>query len=99
LTPLIETLQAAFKAVKLRIERAAPRTPEETAMLAAWGQFTGGPDVEVLYTALAVWSRVHGLVSLEIGNQMPSFITNAGEVYSREIENIKIQYLINDREK
>jgi hypothetical protein len=31
---------------------------------------------------------------MEIGGQMPSFITDPGEVFRREIENIKIQYLL-----
>ncbi len=94
LTPLIETIQAIFAAGRLRTNQFAPRTPVLTAMLEAWSQFASGPDVEVLYAALVIWSRVHGLVSMEIGSQMPSFITDPGEVFRREIENIKIQYLI-----
>ena len=62
-------------------------------MLDAWSQFTGGTDVEVLYIALVIWSRVHGLVALEIGNQMPSFITDPGEIYRREMLAIKSEFL------
>jgi AcrR family transcriptional regulator len=94
LTPLIETLQAIFKAERMRRDRSAPLSPSLSAMLDAWSQFAGGPDVEVLYAALVIWSRVHGLVMMEIGEQMPSFITDPGEIFRREIENIKIQYLI-----
>ncbi len=94
LSPLIATLQAAFLAGRLRVDRSAPLPPELTSMLGSWSQFAGGPDVEVLYAALVIWSRVHGLVMMEIGGQMPSFITDPGEVYRREIENIKIQYLV-----
>jgi AcrR family transcriptional regulator len=94
LSPLIDTLQSTFLAGRLRVDRSAALPPELTSMLSAWSQFAGGPDVEVLYAALVIWTRVHGLVSMEIGEQMPSFITNPGEVYRREIENIKIQYLI-----
>lgn len=93
LQPLIAALQAIHQAGRLRTDLAAPRTPGLTTMLAGWSQFAGGADIEVLYAALVIWSRVHGLVSMEIGNQMPSFITDPGEVYRREIENIKIQYL------
>ena len=93
LSPLISTLQAIFTAGKLRQDLSASRTPELTSMLEAWTQFTGGQDIDVLYAALVIWSRVHGLVSMEIGAQMPSFITDPGEVFRREIENIKIQYL------
>jgi AcrR family transcriptional regulator len=85
LVPLLETIQAIFTAGRLRVERFAEMTPALRSMLEAWSQFTGGTDVEVLYTALIFWSRVHGFVALEIGNQMPSFITDPGEIYRREI--------------
>jgi AcrR family transcriptional regulator len=94
LSPLIGTLQATHQAGKLRLDRSAPLTPELTAMLTSWSKFADGPDVEALYAALVIWSRVHGLMMMEIGQEMPSFITDPGEVYRREIENIKIQYLI-----
>jgi AcrR family transcriptional regulator len=93
LSTLIATLQTISQAGKLRQELSAPRTPKLTSMLEAWSQFTGGVKIDVLYAALVIWSRVHGLVSMEIGEQMPSFITDPGEVFCREIENIKIQYL------
>jgi AcrR family transcriptional regulator len=93
LFPLIATLQATFDAGGLRRDLSATLTPELASMLSAWSNFTGGQDVEVLYAALVIWSRVHGLVSMEIGEQMPSFITDPGEVFRREIENTKIQYL------
>jgi hypothetical protein len=99
LAPLIATLQAIFLAGRLRLDRSAQLTPDLTSMLASWSQFADGPDVEVLYSALVIWSRVHGLVMLEIGGQMPSFVTEPGEVFQREIENIKIQYLIVYQEK
>lgn len=85
LVPLIETLQAIFAAGRLRVDRSAAMTPELRSMLEAWSQFTGGTDIEVLYAALVIWSRVHGLVTLEIGHQFPSFIADPGEIYQREI--------------
>jgi AcrR family transcriptional regulator len=93
LLPLIETLQAIFVAGKLRIERSAGMTLELQSMLEDWSQFAGGTDPEVLYSALVIWSRVHGLVSMEIGNQMPSFISDPGEVYRREIATIRLEFL------
>lgn len=85
LVPLIETLQAISTAGRLRVERSAPPTPELRSMLEAWSRFTGGTEPEVLYLALVVWSRVHGMVMLELGQQMPVFISDPGEVYRREI--------------
>lgn len=93
LTPLIETLQTIYAAGRLRADRFAKMTPELKSMLEAWSQFTGGIHIEVLYSALVIWSRVHGLVSMEIGNQMPSFITDPGEIYRHEIKTIENQLI------
>jgi AcrR family transcriptional regulator len=93
LRPLIEAIHAIFVAGRLRVERSAAMTPELESMLEAWSEFMGGTDVEVLYSALVIWSRVHGLVSMEIGNQMPSFITDPGEIFRREIKTIEDQLI------
>ena len=97
LVPLIETLQALFDADKLRVERLSKLTPALKSMLEAWRKFVSekgsNVNVEVLYLAQVIWSRVHGLVMLEIGHQNPAPITDPGEIFRREIENIRIQYL------
>jgi len=97
LVPLIETLQALYDTDKLRVERLPKLTSALKSMLEAWRKFVSerGSDVhvEVLYLAYVIWSRVHGLVTLELGHQNPSPITDPGEIFRREIESIKIQYL------
>jgi AcrR family transcriptional regulator len=97
LVPLTETLQGLYEAGKLRTKRLARLTPALKSMLVAWQGFVAESGrqahIEVLYLAFVIWSRVHGLVTLEIGHQNPPFITDPGEVFRREIENIKYQYL------
>lgn len=97
LIPLIETIQALHVAGKLRVERLSNLTPALKSMLEAWKGFVdqSGADVhiEALYLAYTVWSRVHGLVSLELGHQTPSFITDPGEIFRREIETLKNQFV------
>ena len=93
LVPLISTLQACSQVGRLCLENLAPMSPDLLSMLEEWSAFMGGIDQEVLYIALVVWSRVHGLVSLEIGRQFPAYITDPGEIYRREITSLEIQYL------
>jgi AcrR family transcriptional regulator len=93
LVPLIRAIQEISSAGNLRTERLAKLTPKLKSMLTAWQKFEGGSDLEVLYLALVIWSRVHGLVMLEITNQMPSFFDDPAELFSREIKNILNQYL------
>jgi len=93
LIPLISVLQSARKADRLRVERLAELTPPLKSMLSEWRKFEGRSDIEALYLALVIWSRVHGLVMLEIGNHIPPFIVAPAEVFKREMHNILIQYL------
>jgi len=86
--PLIGVLQSALSSGKLRVERLVPLSPTLKSMLAAWHDAQGSADIEVLYMALVFWSRIHGLLMFEINGQYPSFITDAGEVYAREINQI-----------
>lgn len=93
LVPLTQAVQALYSAGKIRTERLAQMTPKMEAMLKAWQAFEGGSDLEVLYLTYIIWSRVHGLVMLEIGNQLPAFLDDPAEIYRREMINILNQYL------
>ena len=93
LVPLTKAIQDIYSARELRTERFAKMTPKLKSMLAAWQKFEGGSDFEVLYLALVIWSRVHGLVMMEISNQIPSFFDDPAELFRREMNNILVQYL------
>lgn len=93
LVPLIETIQGLYSEGNLRVERLARLSPKLKSMLQTWKQFTGNAaEAEVLYIAYVVWSRVHGLVMLELGGQMPSFFTDPGELFRRELATMITQY-------
>ncbi len=93
LAPLIDTVQALYNEGNLRLERLAKPSAKLKSMLETWRQFTGSTvETEVLYVAYVVWSRVHGLVMLELGGQLPSFFTDPGELFRREIATMINQY-------
>ncbi len=95
--PLIETVQGLYTLGKLRVERLPKVTPGLKSMLKSWREsiIESGTEahIEALYLAFVIWSRVHGLVTLELLHQTPPFVTDPGEIYRREIESIKLQYL------
>jgi AcrR family transcriptional regulator len=91
--PLTVTLQACWAAKKFRVEDFTALTPALTSMLENWSQSTGGLEIEVLYAALVIWSRLHGLVLMEISHQFPSFITDPEEIFRRELASLLHQYL------
>lgn len=94
IVPLRNTLQALHLSGQLKSNRQFTMTSQLASMLTAWKDFEGGvADNEVYYLTAIIWSRVHGLVMLEIGNHVPPPISDPGELFRREIENILIQYL------
>ena len=93
LNPLVQVLQELEQSGALRTERLAPLSPKLAAMMETWKDYQGGSAIEALYLALIIWSRMHGLVGLEIGNQLPGFLEDPAELYQREIANIMRQYL------
>jgi AcrR family transcriptional regulator len=55
----------------------------------------GGDDskLTVLSIALLIWSRVHGLVSLEITGKLPAFANDGAALYEFELEAIAQQFI------
>ena len=92
LLSLMQVIQRLYTLQNTPRPHLAPMTPALEAMLTAW-QSAGVPlEREVIYLAVVIWSRVHGLVHLEIGGQFPPYITDPGEIFQREIQSILIQY-------
>jgi hypothetical protein len=58
-----------------------------------WKKFAGDYDIFSLSVAMLIWSRVHGLVSLEITQNMPPFGIDGGALYEYEIASIKKQFI------
>lgn len=58
-----------------------------------WKGFAGDYDILSLAVSMLVWSRVHGLVSLEISNNMPPFGVNGDALYMYEMTSIAKQFI------
>lgn len=93
LSPLIGVLGAALRARVLQPEEAPNLSDELRQQLAGWQTIHAVEDAYILYLALVIWSRVHGLVMFEIDNQYPPFIQDPGLIFRREVEMIVRQYL------
>jgi hypothetical protein len=93
LTALINTLESARIAGYLKEENRPVFSPRLRSQLEGLKQLHPVGDLYVLYLAVVLWSRVHGLVMLEISNQFPVLIEDPGEIYSQEIETIIRTYL------
>jgi len=93
LSALVGVLEAARLAGVLLPEAEPSLSAELRQQLAAWQALHPVEDAYVLYLALVIWSRVHGLVMLEIDHQYPPFIQDPGLIFRREVAMIVRQYL------
>ncbi|MDP1547897.1 MAG: TetR/AcrR family transcriptional regulator [Anaerolineales bacterium] len=58
-----------------------------------WKNYAGDYDIFSLSVAMIIWSRVHGLVSLEISGNMPPFGVDGSALYHYEISSIIDQFI------
>jgi AcrR family transcriptional regulator len=89
LVSVVESFRAAgklqadnFPAVKSGYEHA----------FEAWKSYAGDADALSLSVAVLVWTRVHGLVSIEIAGNLPPFGAEGDALYEYEIESILRQF-------
>ncbi len=58
-----------------------------------WKKFAGDYDIFSLSVAMIIWSRVHGLVSLEIAGSLPPFGVDGAALYRYELDSIVKQFI------
>ena len=58
-----------------------------------WKKYGGDVDVLSMSVAMLIWSRVHGIVSLEIAGNLPPFGANGDELYLYELQSIESQFI------
>lgn len=80
---VIEDLRIANK---LKADRYPSVQPGHEEEFGVWKSFAGNYDILSLAVSMLIWSRVHGLVSLEIANNMPPFGVNGDALYMYELE-------------
>jgi AcrR family transcriptional regulator len=92
---LIEILDDAWRAGSLPLPE-NPLSAELQARIEDWRSQVGSTALPYAhYLALAIWSRVHGLASLELYGQFPPSLSDPGEIYERELSDILRQAGLN----
>lgn len=93
LNTLISVLDAAWKDGVLKREKSPQLSGRLRGQIREWASQQPVEDEYVLYLTLVIWSRVHGLVMIEISNQYPPPLEETAEIFNREIEMIVKEYL------
>ena len=89
LSILVQVLHDAQESGTLSTHFLAPMDTRVKAMLTQWRESRAeGVQLDVLYLAHIIWSRAHGLVSLEIGQQFPAFIDAPEALYMRDLDGL-----------
>jgi AcrR family transcriptional regulator len=90
LVSIIEELRVKNK---LNLQELPESKPVGDAVFSLWQHYGGRADVLSVSVSVLIWSRVHGLVSLELGGHMPPFGASPEALYEYELTMIKNQFI------
>ena len=93
LSALVNVVEQIRAAGKLTVRNFPQVKAEYKVSFETWKKFGGDVDMLSLSVAMIIWSRVHGLVSLEIANNLPPFGATGDELYLYELNSIARQFI------
>jgi AcrR family transcriptional regulator len=93
LTALVTVVEQLRSSGRLNVTSFPEVKAEYKYSFEQWKTYGGDVDILSLSVAMVIWSRVHGLVSLEIANNLPPFGANGDELYLYEMESISTQFI------
>ena len=93
LSALVSVVEGLRVAGKLKVDSFPKIKSEYKVTFEMWKTYGGEADVLSLSVAMVIWSRVHGIVSLEIGGNLPPFGTKGDALYLYELASIKQQFI------
>jgi AcrR family transcriptional regulator len=86
LSALVSVIEELRVAGKLNTDTFPEVSQEGKSDFETWKTYGGEVDRLSLAVAILVWTRVHGLVSLEISGNMPPFGAKGDELYQFELD-------------
>jgi len=92
LSGLVSVVEQLRVAGKLNVKSFPEVKEEYKASFEVWKTYGGNVDILSLSVAMIIWARVHGIVSLEIANNLPPFGANGDELYLYEMNSTAKQF-------
>ena len=93
LSALVSVVESLRVAGKLNIDSFPKVKAEYKVSFEMWKTHGGEADVLSLSVAMLIWARVHGIVSLEIGGNLPPFGAKGDALYLYELDSIHQQFI------
>jgi AcrR family transcriptional regulator len=92
LSALVSIIEALRLASRLQAAAFPEVKDEYKISFEQWKTYGGQASTLSLSVAILIWTRVHGLVSLEIAGNIPPFGPDGDALYRYELESIKQQF-------
>jgi AcrR family transcriptional regulator len=93
LSALVSVVDSLRLAGKLNVDAFPKVKAEHKVSFEMWKTYGGDANVLSLSVAMLIWSRVHGIVSLEIGGNLPPFGVKGDALYLYELNSIRQQFI------
>lgn len=93
LSALVSVVEQLRLAGKLNVKSFPKVKGEYKVSFETWKSFGGDVDILSMSVAMLIWSRVHGIVSLEIAGNLPPFGASGDELYLYELNSIAGQFI------
>jgi AcrR family transcriptional regulator len=93
LSALVGVVEGLRTAGKLNVDSFPKVKSEYKVSFEMWKTYSGNTDILSLSVAMLIWSRVHGIVSLEIQGNLPPFGPKGDALYRYELQSIYQQFV------
>jgi AcrR family transcriptional regulator len=93
ISALVSVVEQFRVAGKLKVKSFPKVKREYKVSFETWKKYGGDVDMLSMSVAMLIWSRVHGVVSLEIANNLPPFGASGDELYLFELNSIAKQFV------
>ena len=93
LRALVSVVEQLRVAGKLNVTSFPKVKKEYKVSFETWKKYGGDVDMLSMSVAMLIWSRVHGIVSLEIAHNLPPFGASGDELYLFELDSIAKQFV------
>lgn len=93
LSALVSVMDALRIGDRLQVKNFPKVQKGREKQFETWRTFAGDYDISSISVAMIIWSRVHGIVSLEIAGSLPPFGASGDDLYKFELESIEKQFI------
>jgi len=90
---LLAVVEALRMEGRLLVRSELPVEPAAIQMFDQWNKAAGNVDLQSFTAAILIWAHVHGLVSLEIGRNLPPMGPSAAMLYDLVVESIGREFV------